>query len=245
MSPAGFFAVVAMPVVGRLLGRGTDARWLIAAGLLIDGRRQLLDVADEPGHQPGPGRLAAGRVDRGAFDMLRARRTWRPTSIRHWRCAERLSACSACCATRAAASARRWRRRCTSAASNSTPCGSANISIRSIRPCIPSSSRRRGCLQQTGDPVALAAAGLAGAGESAPAASIRPRLFRCLLAVGGRDARARACGAVDETLGCRERRSDRRRMSRLGGHHCTTPIRLLRTRLQQLLSDAGQIRATN
>ena len=34
MSPAGFFAVVAMPFVGRLLGRGTDARWLIAAGLL-------------------------------------------------------------------------------------------------------------------------------------------------------------------------------------------------------------------
>jgi DHA2 family multidrug resistance protein len=34
MSPAGFFAVVAMPIVGRLLGKGTDARWLIAAGLL-------------------------------------------------------------------------------------------------------------------------------------------------------------------------------------------------------------------
>src|SRR5262249_5732371 len=30
-----FFAVVAMPVVGFLLGRGTDARWMIAAGLLI------------------------------------------------------------------------------------------------------------------------------------------------------------------------------------------------------------------
>jgi DHA2 family multidrug resistance protein len=35
MSPAGFFAVVAMPFVGRALGRGMDARWLIAAGLLI------------------------------------------------------------------------------------------------------------------------------------------------------------------------------------------------------------------
>ena len=35
MSPAGFAAVVAMPIVGRALGRGTDARWLIAAGLLI------------------------------------------------------------------------------------------------------------------------------------------------------------------------------------------------------------------
>jgi len=35
MSPAGFFAVVAMPFVGRALGKGMDARWLIAAGLLI------------------------------------------------------------------------------------------------------------------------------------------------------------------------------------------------------------------
>ncbi|HJZ33084.1 MAG TPA: DHA2 family efflux MFS transporter permease subunit [Hyphomicrobiaceae bacterium] len=35
LSPAGFFAVLAMPVGGRLLGRGVDARWMIAAGLLI------------------------------------------------------------------------------------------------------------------------------------------------------------------------------------------------------------------
>src|SRR6516162_9880436 len=35
MSPGGIFAVLAMPIVGRLLGRGTDARWLIGAGLLI------------------------------------------------------------------------------------------------------------------------------------------------------------------------------------------------------------------
>ncbi len=35
MSPAGLGALVAMPFVGRALGRGTDARWLLAAGLLI------------------------------------------------------------------------------------------------------------------------------------------------------------------------------------------------------------------
>ena len=35
MSPAGFGALVAMPFVGRALGRGVDARWLLAAGLLI------------------------------------------------------------------------------------------------------------------------------------------------------------------------------------------------------------------
>src|SRR6516162_1517733 len=35
MSPAGFFTVLAMPIVSRLLGRQTDARWLIGAGLLL------------------------------------------------------------------------------------------------------------------------------------------------------------------------------------------------------------------
>jgi DHA2 family multidrug resistance protein len=35
MSPAGFFALLAMPVVGFMLGRKTDARWLIGAGLLL------------------------------------------------------------------------------------------------------------------------------------------------------------------------------------------------------------------
>jgi len=35
MSPSGIFAVLAMPIVGRLLGLRMDARWLIGAGLLI------------------------------------------------------------------------------------------------------------------------------------------------------------------------------------------------------------------
>ena len=35
MSPAGLFSVLSMPVIGVLLGRGTDARWLLAAGLLV------------------------------------------------------------------------------------------------------------------------------------------------------------------------------------------------------------------
>ncbi len=35
MSPAGLFAVLVMPIVGLALGRGTDARWLIAGGLLV------------------------------------------------------------------------------------------------------------------------------------------------------------------------------------------------------------------
>jgi len=35
MSPAGLFSLLAMPVIGVLLGRGTDARWLLATGLLV------------------------------------------------------------------------------------------------------------------------------------------------------------------------------------------------------------------
>jgi DHA2 family multidrug resistance protein len=35
MSPAGFFAVLTLPVAGFLLGRQTDARWVIMVGLLV------------------------------------------------------------------------------------------------------------------------------------------------------------------------------------------------------------------
>jgi len=35
MSPAGLFSVLVFPIVAYLLGRGTDARWLIAGGLLL------------------------------------------------------------------------------------------------------------------------------------------------------------------------------------------------------------------
>ncbi len=34
MSPAGLFALMMLPIVGFLLGRGVDARWLVIAGLL-------------------------------------------------------------------------------------------------------------------------------------------------------------------------------------------------------------------
>jgi DHA2 family multidrug resistance protein len=37
MSPAGFFSIVAMVIVGAALGRGLDARWLIGIGLLMLG----------------------------------------------------------------------------------------------------------------------------------------------------------------------------------------------------------------
>jgi len=47
----------------------------VGAGSLTDdhGRRELLDVTAEPRHQPGPSGLAASRVGRRTFDMLRPR----------------------------------------------------------------------------------------------------------------------------------------------------------------------------
>ncbi len=35
LSPAGFFSILMLVIVGALLGRGADARWLIAIGLLV------------------------------------------------------------------------------------------------------------------------------------------------------------------------------------------------------------------
>ncbi len=37
MSPAGLFAILLMPVIAFLLGRGKDARWIILSGLLVMG----------------------------------------------------------------------------------------------------------------------------------------------------------------------------------------------------------------
>jgi DHA2 family multidrug resistance protein len=52
MSPAGIAAVLAMPIVGLLLGRGTDARWLIGAGLLIMTAGNYFDIS--PGQAVWP-----------------------------------------------------------------------------------------------------------------------------------------------------------------------------------------------
>ena len=51
-----------MVVVGFLLGRGVDARWLIAAGLVVVAISNLLDGAHEPPDQPLAGGLAADGV---------------------------------------------------------------------------------------------------------------------------------------------------------------------------------------
>ena len=123
-----------LPVAPRgrqLLGRGVDARWFIAAGLIVLGERQLLDVAHESADQPLAGRLAAGGCDRRPVDDLRSAEC-RGLSIHAAAPLRRRSDCSPFCVTKGAASAPPSRRRSRSGASNSTPCAWASTSIDSI-----------------------------------------------------------------------------------------------------------------
>ena len=73
MSPSGIFAVLAMPIVGRLIGLKVDARWLIAAGLLLmtagNYWMSQLNLDISPGQAVWP-RVRPGR---GAFGMFCSR----------------------------------------------------------------------------------------------------------------------------------------------------------------------------
>ena len=72
MSPAGLFAARRNACRGPSDRPGDRRPVADRRRRADDGRRELLDVAAEPEHQPGPSRLAAGRVGPGTFDMLRA-----------------------------------------------------------------------------------------------------------------------------------------------------------------------------
>ena len=139
---------------GVLLGRGVDARWLIARGLAGHGGRQLLDVANEPGDQPLAGGLAAGGADRRLVADLRPDQRGRlyvhPATLRG--AAVGLFACSA---TKGAASARRWPKPSTSAANSSTSRAGRETSIR-LNPDVQSflDQGQTFFIQQTGDAAA-------------------------------------------------------------------------------------------
>jgi DHA2 family multidrug resistance protein len=58
MSPAGLFAILLMPVIAFLLGRGKDARWIVLAGLLVMGAGNYwmsqMNLSISPGFVIGP-----------------------------------------------------------------------------------------------------------------------------------------------------------------------------------------------
>ena len=152
MSPAGFCALVAMPFVGLTLGRGMDARWLIAGGSAGHRVRKLLDVADEPGHQPGPGRLAQG--DAGVWTSM----CFAPANVAAYLYmppALRGAAVGLLSLLRneGAAWAPRWHRQFRSAATNFTSCGWRDPQFLQ-RECGSFLNQAWGVfLQQTGNPL--------------------------------------------------------------------------------------------
>ena len=81
MSPAGIFSIMMLLVVGILIGRGVDARWLIAAGLLIMAAGSYWMSLMNLYISPGTGRLAAGRVDRGIPEVANFHRLKQSTRI--------------------------------------------------------------------------------------------------------------------------------------------------------------------
>ena len=206
MSPAGVFAVLAMPIVGRMLGRGTDARWLIAAGLLIMTAgnywmSQLnLDISPEQAIWPrvlvvaglavcfAPANVAAYLYTpmalRGAavglLSLLRNEGGSVGTSLAQ------------------TVQERRDQFHTLRLGEYLDPFNAAASSfIARAETFFPPADRRSGC---------VAATGLAGTRKPAAAASIGACLLRQLLDVRRVDVRGRVRGAVYETFRCRERR---------------------------------------
>ena len=116
-----------MPVVGRLIGRGTDTRWVIVAGVLmmVAGTYWMSQLNLEI----SPGQVVWPRV----VLVLGLSICFAPANLAAYLYTPPLLRGAAvgllvCCATKAAASGRRWRRRCRSAGPFHT-CGSASPSI--------------------------------------------------------------------------------------------------------------------
>ena len=123
LSPSGIFAIIMLVVVGALLSRGVDARYLMAGGSTHDGAGKLLDGTPQPGDQSVAGGVAEGGGDRGACRCCSRHLTWRRLSIYRRRSAAPPLDCSLCCATRAAAWELRSLKLFRNDASSFIPCG--------------------------------------------------------------------------------------------------------------------------
>ena len=73
MSPAGILAVLAMPIVGRLIGLQGGRPMADRRRPADHDRRKLLDVPTQPRHQPRPGRVASGARGRGTGGIFCSR----------------------------------------------------------------------------------------------------------------------------------------------------------------------------
>ena len=131
-SPSGIFSIMMMVVVGALIGRGIDARWLIAGGLLIMAAGNywmaLMNLYISPWQVIWP------RV----VLIIGLSMIFAPINVAAFKyippiCAGPRSACSPCSATRVVASARPWPRPSSGDANISTRCAWANFSTPSTR----------------------------------------------------------------------------------------------------------------
>ena len=151
MSPSGIGSIAMLLVVGVLLGRGVDARWMIAAGLIVCTVANYWMSQTNLEISPWQVDLAAGDADRGIGNAVRAGQRGRLHVHAPGICAGRRWGCSACCATKGGAWARRWPRRSRSGATSFTRCASnefldplnPDVAVRfSPRPRPSSSSKR-------------------------------------------------------------------------------------------------------
>ena len=119
MSPSGVFSILVMLVVGVLIGRGIDARWLIAAGLLVMAAgcywMARMNLYISPGQVIWPRVVLIVGLSLLFSPDQRGGLPLHPPAPARPR-----SACSPCCATRGAASACRSPRSSSSGASSST-----------------------------------------------------------------------------------------------------------------------------
>ena len=119
MSPSGVFSILMMLVVGVLLGRGTDARWLIAAGLLVMAAGNYwmarMNLYISPGQVIWPRVVLICGLSMIFAPINVAAFRYTPPHLRGPR-----SACSPCSATRGAAWACRSTRSSSNGASSST-----------------------------------------------------------------------------------------------------------------------------
>jgi DHA2 family multidrug resistance protein len=131
-SPAGLGSILMLIVVGALLGRGTDARWLVAGGLLVMAAgcywMALINLYISPWQVVWPRVVTICGLSMIFAPLNVAAFKYIPTHLRGQR-----SACSPCSATRGAASARPWPRPFRSGACSSTPRAWTNSSTRSTR----------------------------------------------------------------------------------------------------------------
>ena len=142
LSPSGVFAIIMLAIVGRLLGRGADARYLMAAGLFVLAvggywmSRLNLEIS--------PWQVVWPRV----VFIIGLSTIFAPLNVAAFiyiprDCAAPRSVCSRFCAMKAAALELPSPRPFRSGAINFTVCGLAKISISSIRRYIHTCIRRR------------------------------------------------------------------------------------------------------